>query len=386
MPLMAVMQKHLTKNNINSIRHNLRRNPRDLLLFDLALQSGIPVKTLLSLRVKDLRPLDNADKVAVKETGEKPAHRIIVTHLIRQTWLDYLAAFNPADDDFVFPSRKGSGPLNLSSVSNMVKDWLSEVGIAGPGPIRFLRRTWEHYSRREHGAMSPLDVSRHFTSSMSVLEPIHSVPVHESVYQSLFQVIISGQIPPGERLIPDEIARRMQVSRMPVREALHRLRAAGLVTAVRQKGITVNTLSKTNLNEIQQIRILMEKFAAETGARLCSEEALKRMEILHEQYTRSLNEGDVDRSVSINRDFHLTIYSEAKMPILCQMIEGLLDKISPYFHILLRHVDTRDTHIKRTIQNHQGMLEGMSRHDPAMVSRWLMVDHSETTERILSFF
>jgi DNA-binding GntR family transcriptional regulator len=71
----------------------------------------------------------------------------------------------------------------------------------------------------------------------------------------VLKAIIAGRIPPGEQLVLSKIAAQFRVSAMPVRQAINRLAETGIVTLQKKKSAVINTLSKEDVSEIQQIRI-----------------------------------------------------------------------------------------------------------------------------------
>jgi DNA-binding GntR family transcriptional regulator len=218
--------------------------------------------------------------------------------------------------------------------------------------------------------------------SMHILEPLDQVPtIQETVYKKILEAIVSGQIAPGERLLIEKTAKQLNVSRMPVREALHRLQAAGLISSDRKNVIRVNKLSREDLKEITAIRLLLETAAAERTAVLCSEDTVRRLETIQQQYLAAKSRNNVEHFLDCNKEFHHTIYREANMPILQQMIDGLWHRISPYFHLLMRGVDISNT--QEFEQYHNEMLDGMRRRDPKKVSKWLGIEITEG-ERLIN--
>jgi DNA-binding GntR family transcriptional regulator len=215
--------------------------------------------------------------------------------------------------------------------------------------------------------------------------------IQETVHAELFKAIICGRIPPGEKIVIDKIAMQMRVSRIPVREALHRLQEAGLISIDKWKGAIINKLSVENLKEITRIRLMLESQAAQRAAENCSPQLSKELEIIHEQWKRSIplmKKNDlktVEEYLRLNRQFHHTIYRGALMPILHQIINSLWDRVSPYLHILVAG-EIEGAVTSETVQIHEGMLNGMKNRSAAEVSRWLREDLIRAEESILKFF
>ena len=201
------------------------------------------------------------------------------------------------------------------------------------------------------------------------IKPIQSLRLQDSVYEELLKAILSGRISPGEMITLEGLAKLMDVSVMPVRVALQKLEAGGFVTIGKNRRIQVTELTPENLLEIQNIRLMLECYAAEKACRKRSEKSLKRLE---ELYHVCIEAEDEEVYLLVNREFHMTIYSEANMPILMEVIESLWNRFSPYLHILLRN--ERDFKAGDFHTSHQGMLEAMRNRNPKAMRKWVRTD------------
>src|SRR6185312_3113196 len=83
--------------------------------------------------------------------------------------------------------------------------------------------------------------------------------------------ILAGVYPPGAALLQDSIAAEFGVSKIPVREALVRLRAEGLIDIEAHRGFRVRPLSATEVDEVFRLRLTLEPAAVAAGARLATE-------------------------------------------------------------------------------------------------------------------
>ncbi|MEW6667964.1 MAG: GntR family transcriptional regulator [Thermodesulfobacteriota bacterium] len=202
-----------------------------------------------------------------------------------------------------------------------------------------------------------------------VIKPIQSSRIQDSVYEQLLQTILSGRILPGETVTLEGLAKLMNVSIMPVRVAFQKLQASGFVQMGKNRRIRIAELSPENLLEIHQIREMLEVHAAEKACKMRSEESLTRLQAL---YHRCVKAEDEEAYLQANREFHMTIYSEAGMPILLEVIESLWNRFSPYLHILLRN--EQDFKAGDFNTSHRGMLEAMQRKNSKAVRQWLIKD------------
>lgn len=310
------------QDDIERIRSGLRNKTRDLLLFDLAVQTGIGMKKLLQLKVRHLAGIPVGGEItAIKNIAGKSDY--VMTNVIHETFQSYLAELKPKQNDYLFKSNKGNQPLKLSSVSNMIKGWFVSANIKGTFGAISLRKTWEYHHTNT--------VHTNEVSSTPGLEeifaPIQTPSAQKIVYNKLISAIISGKIPPGTRLTTTEISKSFNVSHAPVRVALNWLEAKGFIEAQKKKGSIVKELSIEELHEIIKIRIILETAAMKLAYKVCTEETLEALETIIKRLKSAYTFEEID---PLNREFHLTLYRDANMPLLVKIIADLYDRFSPY--------------------------------------------------------
>src|SRR5512139_3429849 len=108
--------------------------------------------------------------------------------------------------------------------------------------------------------------------------PKNPLPVRERVYRDLKSAILSGGFDPGDRLTEEYLAGRMKVSRTPVREALHKLESEGLIKRRQKRGFIVSRDSQEEVEEIFEIRAILEGYALRTISERASDELLERLD------------------------------------------------------------------------------------------------------------
>ncbi|MBW1697762.1 MAG: FCD domain-containing protein [Deltaproteobacteria bacterium] len=367
--------------DIERIRRLLSHKPRDLLLFEFATQTGLPATILLKLKVKDLQGLNVGDRLSFQGTEVNRACSATINETVYQTFCKYLEQLGPSEDDYLFKSRKGSKALSVSSVSRLVKGWFKRASLIGLSGILSLRKTWEvHY--RSNPQSKPKSYIEE--SSNQALKPIQLPTRQEVVYKELQKAIVSGRILPGERLGVEDVARQMKVSRIPVREAFGRLEARGFISTTGNRGIVVNELSRASLKEILELRIMLEGLAAEKAAVRCSEEAINRVQALHQQYATARKGIEADQLLHTNMQFHLAVYREANMPILQEIIFFLWSKVSPYYHILFRQAEKPNP--RAGIEYHQKIVDAMRNHNPKEIRRWVQADLTDSAMFVIELF
>src|SRR5437868_9162498 len=117
------------------------------------------------------------------------------------------------------------------------------------------------------------------------------------------EAIVDGRLPPGQRLKEEELARELGISRTPVREALLILQAEGLVDAAPNRGAVVRSHDADDLEDLYQLRALLEGYAARRAATNIPEAAVTELWASCERF-ESLAEGDVQELVKENLLFH----------------------------------------------------------------------------------
>ena len=150
----------------------------------------------------------------------------------------------------------------------------------------------------------------------------------------LEQAIVSGELEPGRVLRQEELSERFAVSRTPVREALRRLAALGLVSFVPNRGVRVRTITLDELREAFLVRAELESLATEIAAPKFTEADLRELdeaERTFSQATQALRaqlHEDVDRWrlthdwVVANHGFHDVIYRVAEAPLIERLAKG----------------------------------------------------------------
>lgn len=132
----------------------------------------------------------------------------------------------------------------------------------------------------------------------------------ETTYERLCDEIRSGKLPPGSRLRETEIAERLAVSRTPVREAIRRLEAEGLVDHLPRSGAVVRKLDYPELMELYEMRTVLEGTAARLAARAASPVELEELQAINDEMQRAAGQSDV--AIMLNRQFHRLLLDAAR--------------------------------------------------------------------------
>lgn len=152
------------------------------------------------------------------------------------------------------------------------------------------------------------------------------------VFDALRQAIIEGEISEGEPLRQDEIARMFNTSRIPVREAISRLEAQGLVVTQRYKGAVVAALSAEEAAEIFDLRALLEPEIIRSSVPQFTAETLAEARTHFDAFATStdpLHWGD------LNRAFHAALYGASPLGYFREVAETAMDRVDRYIRAQL---------------------------------------------------
>jgi len=153
----------------------------------------------------------------------------------------------------------------------------------------------------------------------------------QAAYSQIRQAIVEGRYKPGQRLIEQRIAEQFSLSRTPVREALRRLEAEGLVLSEPNRGAIVRTLSMEDVSDLYGLRARLEAYAAELAAERIDPAAQKILDAGIEDFALALTLTSVDavervRAVdTANSQIHRAIMAAAKHERLSRLLERTTD-------------------------------------------------------------
>ena len=191
----------------------------------------------------------------------------------------------------------------------------------------------------------------------------------EKAFDELKTAILSGRLASGAALAEVELAEALGISRTPVREALARLRTAGLVEAIPGGGNVVRTLSHDEVRELFLLREALECVAAREwvgGPR--SPDDLDELERLIDQQRRAQKSGDVERFLDADERFHLAIARQAGLTQTTALLASLRERMR---QAGLRAV-TQPDRLPRVLDEHTAVLRALQAHDADRATRALL--------------
>lgn len=176
-------------------------------------------------------------------------------------------------------------------------------------------------------------------------------------FAKLMEAIKSGVLQPGDRLREVDIADRFALSRTPVREALRRLEAEKIIEHRPRIGAVIRTLDQTEVVELYEMRLVLERTAAEMAAKHASEAEVDSLAALNEQIAAAVH--DPTRAAAINQQFHRSIYLAARNRFLLESARALTNAM-----LLLGPTTLADEdRIKTVVAQHVAIIDAIARGD-----------------------
>ena len=201
----------------------------------------------------------------------------------------------------------------------------------------------------------------------------------EAAVEQLREAIIRGVYQPGQRLKQQELARTLGCSPVPVREALHRLAAEGFVVIDPQRGARVADFNSRELEQIYEVRTLLEGRAAERAAERMTPETARRLRaILDKMDTPGIAPVDW---VRLNWEFHDGLYASSEQEFLRKTISNLRRSMEPYLRLDIAQV--RNYAAGR--REHRAILQACVRKDAKLAARHTIAHLRRTAQGLIEY-
>jgi len=204
-----------------------------------------------------------------------------------------------------------------------------------------------------------------------------SIPVRERAYEYLKTSILSGGFSPGERLTEEHLARKLGISRTPIREALHKLESEGLIKPLATRGFIASQDSKEDVEELFEIRAVLEGYALRVICARITEVVLDKLEETVDEAEEALREKALDAVFRWNTRFHDILHAiiTDKHRLYHQMVT-MRQYVLRYRKNTLEYPDGG----RRTVDGHRKILLALRLRDADLCER-LMREHIQQSEK-----
>jgi DNA-binding GntR family transcriptional regulator len=160
-----------------------------------------------------------------------------------------------------------------------------------------------------------------------MLAPLPRTSLAAGAYEVLLHAIVTGTLAPGSRIRDGELAAELQISRMPVREALKRLESEGLVETVPNRETRVAPIRAERAAQAFPVIAALQALGTRLGVPALSAADDERMTSLDRDRARALREGDVIAAIELDDAFHGVLLAAARNDELIRALERLMPQI-----------------------------------------------------------
>jgi DNA-binding GntR family transcriptional regulator len=210
-------------------------------------------------------------------------------------------------------------------------------------------------------------------SSADRFNDVRDTSLAKLVRDDMLGLILKGVLIPGQRINEPDVAARLGVSRVPVREALRELESSGLVVAKKHAGVFVRQLAAPEIRDLYQMRALLDGFAGRQAARRPRLDNVGMLQVLDDSIDAMQNaasQHDVQRYYGENLRFHWAIVEAAGNQSLTETYRGIVQKL----HVSRLKNLAHDTGMQASISEHTEIANALRHGDPQRCND-LLVEH-----------
>ena len=215
------------------------------------------------------------------------------------------------------------------------------------------------------------------------LSPVKLTTLGNEVAKRLRNAIRTGEFPLGTRLVEREVAERLGVSRIPVREAIQQLVEEGLVQKKPHRGTFVHIPTRDEIEEISSLRVLLECFVVERALANWQPEHETRLRQIVETMRRAATHHDMQQLFEQDYLFHSALWEFADHSLLLEVVSGLRARINRFLGEATAVLPTsqRDMHV----DSHDYLIDILTKGDVAKAKAEITNHVLGAQTRILSY-
>lgn len=209
------------------------------------------------------------------------------------------------------------------------------------------------------------------SEQLSRKNSISRQPMADEIFQLLYQRIISGEYKSGDWLRQGRISEELNVSQIPVREALTRLESEGLLERIPYRGMRVPEYSQEQILDAYAVRLIFDVIAARLAAKNISEAELTRLRNLLEETREMRSHEDIARHRQLNKSLHMAIAESTHSPLLAKLYQMVSNKFPDWliYERLINLGASIPSILQHEFEEHQALVDAISSHDPDLAER-----------------
>lgn len=198
-----------------------------------------------------------------------------------------------------------------------------------------------------------------FNAPVQTLDQEDALPNGDRVYRAVRKDILNGTLPPATRLVEVQLASQFEVSRTPVREALKRLAAEGLIVLDPVRGMVVREIDAREAEDVYVIREMLDGLGSRLAAQRISPAALTKLRVLTELMQQAAEHHSWAAVVQMNISFHEVLYRAAGNERLSAIGRSLEESVRRFSAMAF----TTPERVGEVIQEHTEIIDALEAHD-----------------------
>ena len=202
-----------------------------------------------------------------------------------------------------------------------------------------------------------------------------------NIFEDLKMSIMQGTFKPRERLIERNLAGQFGVSRTPIREALHKLAAMGMVRIIPNQGAMVADFSLQDIESLYFVRLHLERLAGRLACSKITKEEINTLVTINQGLKRATAWDDFSKMVDKDQEFHLTLIRFSKNPFLIKAIEDLRLKSYPFSYYYWRS----NQYLRSSLADHNRMIHALRNRDFRLMDRLIEGQLNNSKSRYLKY-
>lgn len=191
---------------------------------------------------------------------------------------------------------------------------------------------------------------------------VHYEDLSEKVYKALKEMILTNELPPGTKLVQEDLSERLGVSRTPLLAAFSKLEKELLIELVPRRGAYVRKCELSELYHFADIRLRLEPLGAREAAQEIDKAGTESLRAVFAVYKEAVESGDKARIKEKDYRFHMEIMRQSKNFVLLQIISSFNIVVISNQRGLLKPA-------RRSLAEHEGILEAIAAKDPDEAER-----------------
>lgn len=203
------------------------------------------------------------------------------------------------------------------------------------------------------------------------------LPAHELIHRQLRDLVLFGDLAPGQAVTIQGLSERLGAGMTPVREAIRRLIAEGALEFQGNRRVSVPLLTADNISELIYARQWLDPYLTLRATERASLEDLDWLADLDDELDHAILRGDLRAYLELNYRFHKRIYDIAQAPILADVADGLWLRFGPSLRVVCGRMGTQNLPDK-----HKDMLAAMHARDAEAAARAIREDVIQGMEQV----